>query len=179
MSVWDKVRGEFIDIIQWTDDTTDTMVYRFERYNNQIKYGAKLTVREGQAAVFVNEGRIADVFQPGMYTLETQNLPILSTLKGWKFGFNSPFLAEVYFCSMHQFTDLKWGTMNPIMMRDAEFGPVRIRAFGTAVAVGMTWPCLIESRTGPPPRTHGAANSGLTRSPALSGRTGHWQPPRS
>jgi membrane protease subunit (stomatin/prohibitin family) len=133
MSVWDKVRGEFIDIIQWTDDTTDTMVYRFERYNNQIKYGAKLTVREGQAAVFVNEGRIADVFQPGMYTLETQNLPILSTLKGWKFGFNSPFLAEVYFCSMHQFTDLKWGTMNPIMMRDAEFGPVRIRAFGTYV----------------------------------------------
>lgn len=133
MSVWDKVRGEFIDIIQWTDDSTDTMVYRFERYNNQIKYGAKLTVREGQAAVFVNEGRIADVFQPGMYTLETQNLPILATLKGWKYGFNSPFLAEVYFCSMHQFTDLKWGTMNPIMMRDAEFGPVRIRAFGTYV----------------------------------------------
>src|SRR5215831_12913350 len=133
MSVWDKVRGEFVDIIQWTDDTTDTMVYRFERYNNQIKYGAKLTVREGQAAVFVNEGRIADVFQPGMYTLETQNMPILATLKGWKYGFNSPFLAEVYFCSMHQFTDLKWGTMNPIMMRDAEFGPVRIRAFGTYV----------------------------------------------
>jgi hypothetical protein len=133
MSVWDKVRGEFIDIIQWTDDTTDTMVYRFERYNNQIKYGAKLTVREGQAAVFVNEGRIADVFRPGMYTLETENLPILATLKGWKYGFNSPFLAEVYFCSMHQFTDLKWGTMNPIMMRDAEFGPVRIRAFGTYV----------------------------------------------
>jgi len=133
MSVWDKVRGEFIDIIQWTDDSTDTMVYRFERYNNQIKYGAKLTVREGQAAVFVNEGRIADVFQPGMYTLETENLPILATLKGWKYGFNSPFLAEVYFCSMHQFTDLKWGTMNPIMMRDAEFGPVRIRAFGTYV----------------------------------------------
>jgi membrane protease subunit (stomatin/prohibitin family) len=133
MSVWDKVRGEFIDIIQWTDDTTDTMVYRFERYNNQIKYGAKLTVREGQAAVFVNEGRIADVFQPGMYTLETENMPILTTLKGWKYGFNSPFLAEVYFCSMHQFTDLKWGTMNPIMMRDAEFGPVRIRAFGTYV----------------------------------------------
>jgi membrane protease subunit (stomatin/prohibitin family) len=133
MSLWDKVRGELIDIIEWTDDSSDTLVYRFERYHNQIKYGAKLTVREGQTAVFVNEGRIADVFQPGMYTLETRNLPILSTLQGWKFGFDSPFLAEVYFCSMRQFTDLKWGTMNPIMMRDAEFGPVRIRAYGTYV----------------------------------------------
>ncbi len=133
MGIWDKVRGEFIDIVQWIDDTNDTMVYRFERYNNQIKYGAQLTVREGQTAVFVNEGRIADVFQPGMYSLETRNLPILSTLQGWKYGFNSPFLAEVYFCSMRQFTDLKWGTMNAIMMRDAEFGPVRLRAYGTYV----------------------------------------------
>ncbi|HYK87247.1 MAG TPA: SPFH domain-containing protein [Acidobacteriota bacterium] len=133
MSLWDKVRGELIDIVQWIDDTNDTLVYRFERYNNQIKYGAQMTVREGQAAVFVNEGRIADVFQPGMYSLETKNLPVLSTLQGWKYGFNSPFLAEVYFCSMRQFTDLKWGTMNPIMMRDAEFGPVRLRAFGTYV----------------------------------------------
>src|SRR5512137_1928894 len=133
MSIWDKVRGELIDIVQWIDDTNDTMVYRFERYNNQIKYGAQLTVREGQAAVFVNEGRIADVFQPGMYPLETKNLPILSTLQGWKYGFNSPFMAEVYFCSTRQFTDLKWGTMNPILLRDAEFGPTRIRAFGTYV----------------------------------------------
>jgi membrane protease subunit (stomatin/prohibitin family) len=133
MGIWDKVRGEFIDIVQWIDDTNDTMVYRFERYNNQIKYGAQLTVREGQTAVFVNEGKIGDVFQPGMYTLETKNLPVLSTLQGWKYGFNSPFMAEVYFCSMRQFTDLKWGTMNPIMMRDAEFGPVRLRAFGTYV----------------------------------------------
>jgi membrane protease subunit (stomatin/prohibitin family) len=133
MSFWDKLKGELIDIVQWTDDSSDTLVYRFERYNNQIKYGARLTVREGQAAVFVNEGRIADVFQPGMYTLETHNLPLLSTLLGWKYGFNSPFLAEVYFCSTRQFTDLKWGTMNPIMMRDAEFGPVRLRAFGTYV----------------------------------------------
>jgi membrane protease subunit (stomatin/prohibitin family) len=133
MGIWDKVRGEFIDIVQWIDDTNDTMVYRFERYNNQIKYGAQLTVREGQTAVFVNEGKIADVFQPGMYSLETKNLPILSTLQGWKYGLNSPFMAEVYFCSMRQFTDLKWGTMNPIMMRDAEFGPVRLRAYGTYV----------------------------------------------
>ena len=133
MSLWDKVRGEFIDIVQWIDTTNDTMVYRFERYNNQIKFGAQLTVREGQAAVFVSEGRLADIFQPGMYELETRNLPILSTLQGWKYGFNSPFMAEVYFCSTRQFTDLKWGTMNPIMMRDSEFGPIRLRAFGTYV----------------------------------------------
>lgn len=133
MGIWDKVRGEFIDIVQWIDDTNDTMVYRFERYNNQIKYGAQLTVREGQTALFVNEGKIADIFQPGMYSLETKNLPILSTLQGWAYGFTSPFMAEVYFCSMRQFTDLKWGTMNPIMMRDAEFGPVRLRAYGTYV----------------------------------------------
>jgi membrane protease subunit (stomatin/prohibitin family) len=133
MGVWDKVRGELIDIVQWIDDTNDTMVYRFERYNNQIKFGAQLTVREGQTAVFVNEGKIADIFQPGMYSLETKNLPVLSTLQGWKYGFNSPFMAEVYFCSMRQFTDLKWGTMNPIMLRDAEFGPVRLRSFGTYV----------------------------------------------
>lgn len=131
MSLWDKVRGELVDVVQWIDDTDDTMVYRFERYNNQIKYGAQLTVREGQAAVFVNEGRIADIFQPGMHALETENLPVLSTLQGWKYGFNSPFMAEVYFCSTRQFIDLKWGTMNPIMMRDPEFGPVRLRAFGT------------------------------------------------
>jgi membrane protease subunit (stomatin/prohibitin family) len=131
MGIWDKLKGEFIDIIQWTDDTQDTMVYRFERYGNQIKNGAKLTVRESQAAVFVSEGQIADVFGPGMYTLETQNLPILSTLKGWKYGFNSPFVAEVYFVNTKRFTNLKWGTMNPLMMRDPDFGIVRVRAFGT------------------------------------------------
>jgi len=148
MGIWDKVRGEFIDIVQWIDDSNDTMVYRFERYNNQIKYGAQLTVREGQTAVFVNEGKIADVFQPGMYTLETKNLPILSTLQGWKYGFNSPFMAEVYFCSMRQFTDLKWGTMNPIMLRDAEFGPVRLRAYGTYVVRVEDPPVLIRQIVG-------------------------------
>jgi membrane protease subunit (stomatin/prohibitin family) len=130
MGLFGKIKGEFIDIIQWLDPTNDTIIHRFERYNNQIKYGAKLTVRESQMAVFVNEGQIADVFGPGMYTLETQNVPILSTLKGWKYGFNSPFLAEVYFINTKNFTDRKWGTKNPIMMRDAEFGMVRLRAFG-------------------------------------------------
>lgn len=131
MSLFDKIRGEFIDIIEWLDDTQDTIVYRFERHNNEIKYGAQLTVRESQAAVFVNEGQIADVYGPGRYELTTQNMPILTTLKGWKYGFNSPFKAEVYFINTKRFTDLKWGTMNPVMMRDADFGIVRVRAFGS------------------------------------------------
>jgi len=131
MGIWSKLRGEFVDIIEWLDTTQNTMAYRFERYNNEIKYGAKLTVRESQVAVFINEGQLADVFMPGMYTLTTENLPILSTLKGWKYGFNSPFKAEVYFVNTKQFTDLKWGTPNPVMLRDPEFGPIRIRAFGT------------------------------------------------
>src|SRR6478736_190850 len=131
MGLWDKLKGEFIDIIEWLDPSQDTMVYRFERMQNEIKYGARLTVRESQVAVFINEGQIADIFKPGMYTLETQNMPILSTLKGWKYGFNSPFKAEVYFVNTKRFTDMKWGTMNPIMMRDADFGIVRVRAFGS------------------------------------------------
>jgi membrane protease subunit (stomatin/prohibitin family) len=131
MGLFDKIRGEFIDIIEWTDSSPNTLVYRFPRHGNEIKNGAQLTVREGQAAVFVDEGQLADVFPPGMYTLETENLPILSTLQGWKHGFESPFKAEVYFVNTRQFTDQKWGTKNPVTMRDPEFGPVRVRAFGT------------------------------------------------
>ena len=131
MGLFDKLFGEFIDIIEWTDDTSDTMVYRFERYGNEIKYGAKLTVREGQSAVFVNEGEVADVLGPGMYELETRNLPVLSTILNWDHGFSSPFKAEVYFVNTKRFVDLKWGTKNPLMIRDAEFGAARVRAFGT------------------------------------------------
>ena len=131
MGIWDKLKHELIDIIEWMEDTPGVIVHRFERYQNEIKNGAKLVVREGQAAVFVSEGALADVFTPGTYTLETKNLPILATLKGWKYGFNSPFKAEVYFVVTRQFTDLKWGTQNPVMRRDPEFGPIRLRAFGT------------------------------------------------
>jgi membrane protease subunit (stomatin/prohibitin family) len=133
MGLFDKLFGEFIDVIEWLDDSNDTMVYRFERYNNEIKYGAKLTVRESQNAVFVNEGEVADLLTPGMYELETRNLPILSTLQHWDHGFQSPFKAEVYYCNMVRFTNLKWGTRNPLMLRDEEFGAVRLRAFGTYV----------------------------------------------
>jgi len=126
-----QVGSQFIEIIQWLDDSTDSMVYRFPVYNQEIKMGAQLTVRENQAALFINEGKAADLFGPGRYELSTQNVPILTTLRGWKYGFQSPFKAEVYFFNTRLFTDLKWGTANPVMMRDAEFGMIRIRAFGT------------------------------------------------
>ncbi len=131
MGLFDKIFGEFIDVIEWLDDSGDTMVHRFERYGNEIKYGAKLTVRESQVAILVNEGKAADFFEPGMYELETNNMPIMTTLENWPHGFESPFKAEVYFFNMHRFVDLKWGTKNPIMLRDKEFGVVRLRAFGT------------------------------------------------
>lgn len=131
MGLFDKIRNEFIDIIEWIDDSKDTIVWKFPRYQNEIKMGAKLTVRESQLAVFMNEGQIADIYAPGMYTLTTQNMPVMTTLRGWKYGFDSPFKADVFFVSTRQFTARKWGTKNPVMLRDAEFGPVRLRAFGT------------------------------------------------
>ena len=131
MGILDFLTGEFIDVIHWTDDTRDTMVWRFEREAHEIKYGAKLTVREGQAAVFVHEGQLADVFTPGLYMLETNNMPIMTTLQHWDHGFKSPFKSEIYYVNTTRFNDLKWGTKNPIMLRDPEFGPTRIRAFGT------------------------------------------------
>ncbi len=126
-----QMGSQFIEILQWLDDTNDSLVYRFPVYNQEIKMNAQLTVRENQAALFINEGKAADLFGPGRYQLTTQNLPILTTLRGWKYGFQSPFKAEVYFFNMRFFTDLKWGTTNPVMMRDAEFGMIRLRAFGT------------------------------------------------
>ncbi|MBY6047986.1 SPFH domain-containing protein [Vannielia litorea] len=131
MGILDFLSGEFIDVIHWTDDTRDTMVWRFERYGHEIKYGAKLTVREGQAAVFIHEGQLADVFSPGMYMLETNNMPIMTKLQHWDHGFQSPFKSEIYFVNTIRFNDNKWGTKNPVMLRDPEFGPTRIRAFGT------------------------------------------------
>ncbi|WP_371168377.1 SPFH domain-containing protein [Aliiroseovarius sp. 2305UL8-7] len=131
MGILDFLTGEFIDVIHWVDDTRDTMVWRFEREGHEIKYGAKLTVREGQAAVFVHEGQLADVFTPGLYMLETNNMPILTTINHWDHGFKSPFKSEIYYVNTTRFHDLKWGTKNPIMLRDPEFGPTRVRAYGT------------------------------------------------
>jgi len=131
MNLFKKLSGEFIDIIEFLDPTQNTIVHRFERYQNEIKNNAKLVVREGQMAVFINEGQLADVFSPGTHTLNTQNLPILSTLKGWKYGFNSPFKAEVYFVSTKTFIDQRWGTKNPIILNDDRFGMIEVRSFGT------------------------------------------------
>ena len=131
MGIFDFLSGEFIDVIHWVDDSRDTMVWRFEREDHEIKYGAKLTVREGQAAVFVHEGQLADVFTPGLYMLETNNMPIMTTLQHWDHGFKSPFKSEIYFVNTTRFNGLKWGTKNPVICRDPEFGPVRLRAFGT------------------------------------------------
>ena len=131
MGIFDFLTGEFIDVIHWVDDTRDTMVSRFQREGHEIKYGAKLTVREGQAAVFVHEGQLADVFTPGLYMLETNNMPLMTTLQHWDHGFKSPFKSEIYYVNTTRFNDLKWGTKNPIICRDPEFGPVRLRAFGT------------------------------------------------
>ena len=131
VGLFDWITGQFIEVIEWVDDSSDTMVYRFPTYNREIKYGAKLIVRESQVAIFVNEGVVADVLEAGIYELETKNLPILTSLQHWHHGFNSPFKAEVYFINTKRFTNLKWGTRNPIMVRDPEFSMVRIRAFGT------------------------------------------------
>jgi membrane protease subunit (stomatin/prohibitin family) len=134
MSILDKVKeaalNQFIEVIEWLDESKDTLLYRFPVAGQEIKNGAQLIVRESQAAVFVFEGQVADVFTPGRYTVEGGNTPILSKLGAWKYGFNSPIKSEVYFVNTKQFTDMKWGTSNPIMLRDQDFGIVRLRAFG-------------------------------------------------
>ena len=134
MGIIDKVKeaalNQFIEVIEWLDDSQSTLVYRFPVAGQEIKNGAQLIVRESQAAVFVFEGQVADVFTPGKYEIDGGNTPILTKLGAWKYGFNSPFKSEVYFVNTKQFTDLKWGTSNPVMMRDNDFGIVRLRAFG-------------------------------------------------
>ena len=131
MGLIDYLSGQFIEIIEWTDDSRDTLSFRWPDNDKEIKNGAQLIVRESQTAQFVYLGEFGDTFGPGKHTLVTENIPILSTLKGWKYGLHSPFKADVYFLNTRLFTGNKWGTSNPIMMRDADFGIVRVRAFGT------------------------------------------------
>lgn len=131
MGIIDFVKSQFIEVIEWTDSSMDTLVYRFPVMNKEIKMGAMLTVRESQVAVFVNQGQFADVFGPGLYELSTNNMPILCKLKAWKYGFNSPFKAEVYFVNTKQFIDQKWGTASPVPMMDPQFGQIEVRARGT------------------------------------------------
>jgi len=131
MGLFDFIRNELIEIIDWVDNTSDTVIWKFPDQENNIKQGAQLTVRESQVAVLLDQGRIADVYGPGRHTLSTANMPVLTTLRGWKYGFESPFKVDVYFVSTKQFTNLKWGTPNPVLLRDPEFKQVRVRAFGT------------------------------------------------
>jgi excisionase family DNA binding protein len=130
MSLLNYLVQQFIDIIEWTDDSRDTLSYRWPDEDKEIKNGAQLIVRESQVAQFVYLGQFGDTFGPGKHTLTTDNIPILTTLKGWKYGFNSPFKADVYYVNTRLFTGNKWGTSNPVMMRDNDFGIVRVRAFG-------------------------------------------------
>ena len=131
MGLMDFIKSQLIEIIEWTDDSRDTLSYRFPDDDKEIKNGAQLIVRESQAVQFVYLGQYGDLFGPGKYTLTTDNIPVLTRLKGWKYGFESPFKADVYYVVTRIFTGNKWGTSNPVMMRDADFGIVRLRAFGT------------------------------------------------
>ena len=131
MTLREFLVGELIDIIEWLDDSGDTMAWRFSRPRNEIKNGAELIVRPAQLAIFIDQGRLADVFRPGRHTLTTANLPLLSSIRGWKYGFASPFKADVLFVNTKQFTNQKWGTSNPVILTDPTLGPVRLRAYGT------------------------------------------------
>ena len=131
MGLMDFIKGELIEIIEWTDDSRDTLSYRWPDEDKNIKNGAQLIVRESQTVQFVYVGQFGDTFGPGKYTLSTDNIPVLTKLQGWKYGFGSPFKADVYYLNTRLFTGNKWGTSNPVMMRDADFGIVRARAFGT------------------------------------------------
>ncbi len=131
MALMNFTRGQLIDIIEWTDDSRDTISFRFPDEDKEIKRGAQLIVRESQVAQFVYLGEFGDTFGPGKHTLTTDNIPILTSLKSWKYGFESPFKADVYYVTTRLFTGNKWGTANPIMLRDQDFGIVRVRAFGT------------------------------------------------
>src|SRR3954467_8910357 len=131
MGLMDYLKGQFLEIIEWTDDSRDTLSFRFPDQDKEIKRGAQLIVRESQLVQFVYLGEFGDTFGPGKHTLTTDNIPILSRLKGWKYGFNSPFKADVYYLTTRLFTGNKWGTANPVMMRDQDFGIVRVRAYGT------------------------------------------------
>ena len=131
MGLFNFIRGQFIDVIEWVDASRDTVVFKFPDQDKEIKMGAQLTVRESQVAILVNEGKIADVYQPGRYELTTRNMPILTSLRSWKFGFESPFKVDVYFINTRQYTDQKWGTPTPVYIADAKFGQLEIRAFGS------------------------------------------------
>jgi len=131
MGFFDFIKGQFIDVIEWVDSSRDVLMWKFPDQDKEIKMGAQLTVRESQAAILINEGKMADVFEPGRHELTTRNMPILTKLRSWKYGFESPFKVDVYFFNTRQFTDNKWGTPSPVTIPDSKFGQVEFRAFGS------------------------------------------------
>ncbi len=130
MGLFDFIKNQLIEVIDWVDNSNDTVVWKFQDKENNIKNGAQLTVRESQCAVLMNEGEFGDEYKPGLHSLTTRNMPIITSLKSWKYGFDTPFKVDVYFVSAKQFTNLKWGTSGPVLMKDVEFGQVRLKSFG-------------------------------------------------
>lgn len=131
MGLFNFIKGQFIEVIEWVDPSRDTIIWKFPDSDKEVKMGAQLTVRESQVAILINEGKIADVYEPGRHELTTRNMPILTKLKSWKHGFDSPFKVDIYFLNTRQFTDNKWGTPSPVYVPDAKFGQVEFRAFGS------------------------------------------------
>lgn len=131
MGLFDFITNEFIEVIDWVDATTDTLIWKFQDKGNNIKNGAQLTVRESQVAVLMNEGEFGDVYEPGKFSLTTNNMPITTTLKSWKYGFDSPFKVDIYYANTKQFTNLKWGTSGAVLVQDQQLGQVRLKSFGS------------------------------------------------
>ncbi|MEL7533739.1 MAG: SPFH domain-containing protein [Bacteroidota bacterium] len=131
MGLFDFIKGQFIDVIEWVDYKRDVLVWKFPDQDKEVKMGAQLTVRESQAAILINEGKMADVFEPGRFELTTRNMPIMTTINSWKYGFDSPFKVDIYYFNTRQFTDNKWGTPSPVTIPDSKFGQVEFRSFGT------------------------------------------------
>ena len=186
MGLMDFIKGELLEVIEWTDDSRDTLSYRFPDDDKAIKNGAQLIVRESQVAQFVYLGEFGDTFGPGKHTLTTDNIPVLTKIKSWPFGFNSPFKADVYFVITRLFTGNKWGTSNPVMLRDNDFGIVRVRAFGTydfkivdaedvPARSGRLRPQLPARRVQPTRCARASSASSPTRSPRRRCRCSTWR----
>ena len=145
MGIFDFIRNELIEVIDWVDSSSDILVWKFQDQGNNIKNGAKLTVRESQKVVLMNEGSFGDEYAPGLHTLSTSNMPIITTLSSWKYGFESPFKVDIYYVNTKEFTNLKWGTASPIMLKDSELGPIRLKSFGN-FSISIKDPRLFISR---------------------------------
>lgn len=151
MGLFDFIKNELIEVIDWVDTSNDTLIWKFQDKQNNIKNGAQLTVRESQTVVLMNEGEFGDEYKPGLYSLTSRNMPITTTLKSWKYGFESPFKVDIYFVNTKQFTNLKWGTSGPILMKDADFGQVRLKSFGNFAVSIVDAKKLIKQFSGTTP----------------------------